>query len=155
MSKPTREAAFSALWTLLQTITPPIGSTWNTKSRRLRLWDKVPVAAQPALFLHKGLEVHSQAHELAMPKYRWTSTVWTYFRVDTVATSDESNVPDVIINNFIDNVEAVLLPTPQGERQTLGNVVYHCFIDGNVATDSGALDNQAVIVIPITIITGF
>jgi hypothetical protein len=152
MAKPTREQAYEALWTLVQTVHPPGGyNQWRTKSRRLALWDNVPPASQPALFLHKGIETVNQPQAYGAIQYSWQSQIWIYFRSDTLP---QGILPDSEINNFLDAFDLVLQGLPPGERQTLGGVIYQCFIDGVIAFDDGLVDNQAVIIIPITMLTG-
>jgi len=59
-------------------------------------------------------------------------------------------VPSVQINQILDELEAALAPPPGPSfKQTLGGLVEHCWINGEIQTDEGTLGNQAVAIIPI------
>ena len=150
MSKPTRENAFNALFALAKTVVPPTATTWKTTSRKLRHWDDVPTASQPALFVHKGPEDITEPN-LGLHNYKWNASIWIYFRADVVSTGIS---PDTVINQMLDAFDATFESQPPGERQTLGNVIYNCCIEGQVHVDAGIVDNQCVVVIPVVLTTG-
>ena len=145
-----REPIFKALFDLLSTAVPAGSPQFVTKGRRLRIWDEVDAADQPALFLVQGPMVASQQH-FGLTKWEMKATAWIYFRAE--ASPDPAYYPAKTINDYVDAVEAALTPDPLGPTQTLGKLVVHCWIDGPVVFDEGVTDGQAVIVIPVTVLT--
>jgi hypothetical protein len=148
----TRNQVNVALFNLLKSMPVPAGFAFVTQSLRLKQWDDVPSAAQPAQFLHQGPQKNDQLPgTLALSKWTWPYTLWIYFRGDSNQWDDANN-PVTVINDLVDGVEKVLDPVP-GERQTLGGLCYHCWMEAAL-WDDGLVDNQAVILIPITVRMG-
>ena len=52
---------------------------------------------------------------------------------------------------LIDAIDAAINPMP-GIPQTLGGLVLHTYIDGTVVFDNGLTDQQAIILVPITML---
>ena len=120
-----------------------------TAERRLRHWSDVAPAEQPALFQY-------QKAETAAVKALGAPTVWT-LRVELYLyahSSDPHLAPSVILNPLIDAVEAALAPNAASGIQDLGlpAMVQHAYIAGKVATDEGALGDQAVAIVPVEIL---
>ena len=68
---------------------------------------------------------------------------------------DTDIAPAVILNNALDALDDVLKPTGRDalfNRQTLGGLVSHCFVDGTVMKDAGDFDQQGVAVVPLKIL---
>jgi hypothetical protein len=61
-------------------------------------------------------------------------------------------VPTERLNDYLDALEAVLRPAPGQPTQTLGGLVHHCFIDGEILKVPGDDDGQGMAVIRITIL---
>ena len=135
-----REAIYSALFTLLQGT-----GTYVTKSRRLKHWNDVPKDAQPALFMATG---NQTAETVRGQPTRWTLSVDVYVYVRTDGGAD----PGPIINPLLDAIEAALAPNAIENAQTLGGLVTWCRIEGAIETDEGTLGDQAVAIIPISIL---
>lgn len=139
----TREEIYQAFFDLVSQ-TPGL----KTSNRRFKLWTDVQPPDQPALFI-------VQRGEQAKFTPR-TPTIWT-LHLNVVLYGhnggQESLAPMSNLNPIIDAVVAKLLPTaPMYEEQTLGGLVERCRIDGEIQTDEGTLGDQAVAVIPITIL---
>lgn len=151
MPKPKRNTAYQALWELLLSVPPPTGMTWGTREPRVKEWDQVPPGSQPAMFMQQVIEVSSRRREQQMITWEWYAQVFIYFRSGTVTDQDDWRV----LNEFLDAFDAVIQGRVAGEHQTLGGIVYDCYIEGTVGLYEGQGDpNQAVIVIPITMLTG-
>ena len=146
-----REDVFNALFALLKTATPPVSLTWGLVGRRLQHWDNVPPADQPCLFLQAGPQNASQP-TWGLPTWKLQAQVFIYFRCDGSVSQDYP--PDTLVNGFIDAIETAVAPQVQGDLQTLGGLVTHCYINGEIMFDSGISDQQGVIVIPIEILSG-
>jgi hypothetical protein len=57
-------------------------------------------------------------------------------------------LPAIALNQLVDAIELALSPGPAFEEQTLGGLVSHCRIVGEIETDEGVLGDQAVAIIP-------
>lgn len=135
-----REAIFAALFAAVSS-----AAQFNTKSRKLKDFGEVSPADQPALF-------QTQGKETAVSPYR-QPTRWTLHASLYVYAHQNSldKLPSTALNDLIDAIEAKLAPGPDGE-QTLGGLVSHCRIVGDIETDEGVLGDQAVAIIPIEIV---
>ena len=120
-----------------------------TAERRLRHWSGLAPAEQPAL-------LQRQKSETAMVKawgapMVWTLTVELYVYAHS---SDPYLAPAMVLNPLLDAVEAALMPAAVTGVQDLGlpAMVQHACIAGKIATDEGALGDQAVAIIPVEIL---
>ena len=153
----SRETIFQALFDLLCAVTPPASicavetpQVWNETGRDLKFWDQVEPANQPALFMPQTPQ-HASMETFGLSQWRLSATAWVYYRTDGII--DPATPRDRAVNQVIDVIEHAINPYP-GELQTLGGLVLHTYIDGAVVFDSGLTDPQAVILIPITMLTG-
>lgn len=155
---PTREQIYSALFALISTgeglpgtVTWGAGQTFPFTSRRVRLWDDLP--HQPAVCQAEHDEHVSQVTRLPY-KRTYTASWLIYHRA---GLEYPGSPPGSYSNQILDAIEPLFEPPPTDpawpdERLTLGGLVHHCFIDGRIFKDAGDIDNQALIVIPITIL---
>lgn len=68
------------------------------------------------------------------------------------ARCDGGLIGSTIINNILTAVEKAISPNdPTANIQNLGNRVYNCWIEGSVLKDPGDLDDQALLIVPITV----
>lgn len=158
----TRQQVFAALMTFLQNTVPPVTDPTNNKSypwqqfsQLWKQWDQVPPAQQPALFLRRGPQEFLRKRAYGVERLQLRCSIWIYFRTDEFQV--DPYYPDMLVDQFIDGLEQafqVNLPN----RLTLGklssgaDIVFDCWIDGQVFSDPGLADNQAVIVAPISIL---
>jgi len=134
-----REAIYSALFKQLQKM-----DGVETFSRILAHWDDVSATMQPALYMTVVSQLAEQVTGFPT-RYQLDAKVWIYTHRDT-----DGVVPSVQINQILDELEAALAPPPGPSfKQTLGGLVEHCWINGEIQTDEGTLGNQAVAIIPI------
>ena len=119
-----------------------------TASRRLKLWSSVAAADKPSIFMVERGDVYVRASE-AVPE---TVTLMIDLYIYTDAGQDQTHVPATTLNTLIDAVDTALLPDALTGKQTLGNMVSHCWIEGKVMKDAGDLDGQGVAVIPVKIL---
>jgi hypothetical protein len=139
-----REAIYQALFTLAAG-----AAQFATVERRWRHWSEVTPAEQPALLMR-------QKSEFAAVKALGAPIVWT-LAVELCVyahSSDPYTTPAAILNPLVDAVEAALLPPAATGLQTLGlpQFVQHAWIAGKLASDEGALRDQAVAIIPVQIL---
>lgn len=139
-----RETIYAALFNLLASTTG-----LKTASRRVKFWGDVAPADQPALFLVQKSEAAKITTKLP--------TIWT-LHADIVLYANNGGQgndflpPMTQLNPIIDLIVSKLLPGSGLEEQTLGGLVERCRIEGDIATDEGALGDQAIVIIPITIL---
>jgi hypothetical protein len=135
-----REAIYAALFAKLAA-----SAGYALTSRRLKHWNDVSKEQQPALFMAQG---NQTANTVRGQPTRWTLSVdaYIYARTDGAAT------PGLILNPLLDAVEAALAPNAIENAQTLGGLVEWCRIEGAIETDEGTLGDQAVAIVPISIL---
>lgn len=147
----TRNQVFEALFTLVKTITPPGGRSWALTSQWFRMWDTLNEGDQPALFLVRGPQTSEQKHAFGVTKLHWKANLWIYYRTDGYKT--QNTYPDQLTDPLLDSIEQTFQTDPNVGRLTLGDLVWHCWIDGTIFWEPGLdTDNQAVLVVPISIL---
>lgn len=156
---PTREQVYEAIFALtngvewnIGTDLAPVMQGFNTRTRRIALFSDVPSEQQPWIGQAEHDEQSLQTTNL--PYIRTWKVRWLIYHRKG---DDPSSVPAIWNNLIIDALEAALVPPPQDpgffdQRNTLSGLVYHCFIDGEIFKDPGDIDNQALIIIPITLL---
>lgn len=122
-----------------------------TMSRRVKLFADVPAGQQPACYQAEHEEISAQTSNL--PYKRKFMVKWIVYQ----RTGSNKSIAGAIENNkILDAVQDALTPKPGDDgypnRQTLGGLVYHCFVDGSIFKDPGDLDDQGMMVIPITML---
>jgi hypothetical protein len=137
---PTREAAYLALFAKVQTV-PGL----KTCTRDLQHWSDCPSESQPALYLQVAGESRSNAGRYLPPRIELQAKLWVY-----VDTGEGAAGP--VINPILDAIDAAIT-TPLGcDTQTLGDVVQHCWIDGQTEIFEGGLGSQAVAIVPVNLL---
>ena len=138
-----RENIYIALLNLIGTV-----ASFNTRSRKLKLWTNVSPPDMPALFI---LQQKETAQTMTGMPTKWTFTPEIYIYVCT--GNDETVTPYSILNPIVDAV-CDLFDTQklQEGKQTLGGLVHSCKILGGIETDGGILGTTAIAIIPIEII---
>jgi hypothetical protein len=161
-----REPIAQALFGILAGAYP-----WVTKSRQAKIWsNSIP---QPAMYLIAPSEGDHQ-EDMALTVYKLNYLCLVYFQADPAPDGSVTHpYPDTVINAMIGAIEAKL-GTPTGERtidmQIVGQQptipaghvvaptpvtnVINAWIDGRIDKDSGILDQQCAILIPITVLAG-
>jgi hypothetical protein len=139
---PSRETIIEALFSLALT-----AATFNTSGRRLLLWSKV--ASFPALFVQStGTHYPPREARALPPKRTITAELWVY----TDAGKDPNANPEQGLNDIIDAIETALAPNIVSNVQTLGGLVSHAWIEGEIEQFPGVLDGIAKAIIPVKIL---
>lgn len=156
----TREQVGNALLNLLLTASfvtvNSQGQAINfvTSGRRLRFWDEVPGAMMPAIFLTEVKESHLRG-DLQTPAVR-SIMYHAFIYINDGANKAAVVTPITTLNNILDSIDpvfgGVLKPQTMSNRQTLGGLVYDCYIDGEPEKVPGDLDGQGLMTIPIKVI---
>lgn len=138
-----REPISVALFSTLQSC-----YSWSTASRKGQIWSSG--APQPAMYLIAWAESDHQ-DDMALTKYTLKYMCLVYFQIDT---DPSSPCAETQMNVILAAIEAVL-GIPGGERNNLGiSNVINAWIDGELMKDTGILDSQCAIVIPISVLCG-
>jgi hypothetical protein len=145
------EVVSNTLLALLQTATfeSPIAgaTTWQNNGplqRRLRLFSDVAPADQPAMFLVCHDEEEFQQGRGIPARVTLMYSVVAYCR------ADPGTVGDTLVSWMLGAIRAALLPIGQ-DTQTLGGLVYKCWVRGKVFRDPGDLDDQAMLIVPVEV----
>lgn len=140
----SREPIYAALFVLAAG-----AADFATAERRWRHWSEVTPAEQPALFMRQKGEL-AKVKALAAPPV-WTLSVELCIYAHS---SDPYGTPASVLNPLVDAVAAALAAPAATGLQTLGlpQFVQHAYIAGRIATDEGALRDQAVAIVPVEIL---
>lgn len=144
----TREQVSEALFSLLQT-----SYVYPVASRRFLSWDNVGSSAKPALFMLEYEEIHSR-NKQPTPASRILMIEVLIFISDGL---DPNTVPITTLNDLIDAIDPVSGGVLKADdilqnRQTLGGLIYDCYIDGTILKVPGDVDGQGMATIPIKVV---
>lgn len=146
-----RNAVMNAVMATLQNMTfaTPINgaTTWRTVSNRLRLFGDVPSDQQPAAFLvtHRELDEY---RGLGLLRRRLDLGIWCYSRSDNSPGGPDL---DTMMAAFETSFVLNGVDDPIRNANTLGGLVYWTRIEGRVFKDPGDLDNQTLMIVPISV----
>ena len=120
----------------------------KSASRKMKHWSDVPAKQQPALFMIQSGE--TTAFVRGLPA-KWTLKAELYLYVNP--GEGKSIIPSQVMNPLIGAIRAVFLPDNVAANTcTLGGLVSHCWISGEVEVYDGVLGEQAVAVVPIEVL---
>lgn len=147
-SFPGRETVAQALFDLVSAATGQVVDL-QTSGRVLRSFDQVEPAEMPALFQVQRTETGVRPGE-GLPSKR---TMHFQFFLYISENVDVNAVPSRQINNMIDAIETALAPNVMTGKLTLGNLVSHAWIEGNIEVYEGVTtDGKSVAIIPIAVL---
>lgn len=136
----TREIILNSLLNLLHT---ECGDTFKSYKRRAKFASEV--SEQPALFLrHLEDDIAYSGEDLPVV------TIGAEVLIYSNAGESPDAIPDDGLDECIAAVEAALSTIDQ--RQTLGESVHRCRIEGAMPINPGDLDGQAIVSIPVKIL---
>jgi hypothetical protein len=139
----SREAAVIALEDLVAGAYP-----WATPpSRRLRLWDSVPVEMRPACFLFEGGKEGYVWQQGVEPRVEIEVRLFVY-----IDAKDPSVVGSSALNVIMDALDAAMAKGQGREgRNTLGGAAFWARIAGDPFKDPGDIDGDGLLIVPIKI----
>ncbi len=139
-----RETIYTAL---LNRISTAIGIA--TDSRRMRLWSDVAPTDKPSLLIRQEGESYDQLRGFP-PKITLSAEVYIYFD----AGKDPNAIPATTVNTLMDAIDVAMRPDDfLNSVLTLGGLVSHCWIEGDVSFDPGDIDGDGVLVLPVKVLT--
>ena len=125
--------------------------SFTATSRRFVHWDQVNETQMPFLTMLKTGEQRGRQAE-GLPTLTINAHVFLYLS----AGMDPEDVPDTAMNALLDAIDAAVAPSGadalNGNKQTLGGLVSHCYPFGPVFVDAGDIDGKAVAAIPFQIL---
>jgi hypothetical protein len=146
MTTITREQIAAAFFDLIAG-----AASFTATSRRFVHWDQVNETQMPFLTMLKTGELRSRQAE-GLPALTINAHVFVYLS----AGMDPGDIPDTAMNTLLDAIDAAVAPSGadalNGNKQTLGGLVAHCFPFGPVFIDTGDVDGKAVAAIPFQIL---
>ena len=142
----TREQISVAFFDLIAGV-----ANFTATSRRFVHWDQVNETQMPFLTMLKTGEVRGRQTE-GLPTLTINAHVFIYLS----AGMDPEDVPDTAMNTLLDAIDAAVAPSGadalNGNKQTLGGLVSHCYPLGPVFVDTGDVDGKSVAAIPFQIL---
>jgi len=140
-----RDAVLNALF---QRLKSKLGGNVTTIGRRHMMPPTLTSAMQPALFVVQGSETRNPHPRGTGGSLKMRAVLIAYV-YDNAANMDGSTQ----LNILIGQIEDALAPDDGSTLvQTLGGLVYECWIDGQADIDPGVFGQQAVAIIPVTIL---
>lgn len=154
MATPIRSQIKNALLTLVAGATFPVAvngqTTWAMSSRRLMMFNKIDISAQPALFVVQHREGYD-TRGAGVPPRRWLEVgLWCF------APTPEGIIGDDLLDSMEEGIESVMNVPDDIMRNelTLDGLCYYCKIDRQssyLIRDPGDIDGQALLVLPVKI----
>ena len=145
-----RENIYQAIFNFWSNLTIGGSPAFKSATRKLKIWENVEAEDQPALLQLQRREFVTKPKGLPA---KWTLTLDLYLYVHTGAQNDPSVTPSQLLNPLMDAIEAAMtIDDISNDACTLGGIVSHAFIDGNVEIFEGNLGDQLVAIIPITVV---
>jgi hypothetical protein len=117
-----------------------------TVSRRVRHWADVQKTDRPALFMTCHQEVPTYRNENKTAYQKLFVKLFVY-----IDSSDKSSVPDTDLSVILDAIDSVISPPVYSPTLSLGGLVSHCRVDGQIMRDPGDLDGDGILIVPVAI----
>jgi len=149
----TREPIYAAVFAFFAALTIGGSPAFLTATRKLATWEDVEPEAQPALLMRQVSE--NANYRKGLPTI-WTCQIVLLLYVKTQAQNVPDVVPSVVLNPLLDAIEAAVIggmDDPSSLSATLGGLVSHCAIKGDVQYFEGTLGDDAVVAVPIEFLT--
>lgn len=140
----SREEIETVFWELVSSATG-----FTDSSQRFRSWDQVVTTQMPFLTMIPTGENRSRQDE-GLPILRLFYSVLVYTMV-----GDPSAIPSTPLQLLLGRLDQAVKPVGSdllnGNRQTLGNLVTHCYPLGHVAIDASGADGRVIASVPFEI----
>ncbi len=140
----TRNQIMDAVKTRLENM-----DTVKSVSRRYKEFSQIPVTEMPYVMLTKPREMYPSRAISSLPPIRNYKLDITILLSDGI---DPNNTPDELLCDILDDMDLVLKPPVGSQTQTLGGLVDHCYIEGEIICVPGDLDGIGMIQVPLIIV---
>ncbi len=147
----TREPLYAAVFAFFSALTVGASPAFATATRKIKTWEDCGIEQQPALLMRQMAE--RSTYKKGFPLV-WRCDIALMLYVHTGAQMDDTVVPSQLLNPLLDAIEAaVRVDDPGNQAATLGGLVSHCAIEGDVQIFEGSLGDEAVAVVPLMFLT--
>lgn len=151
----TREERYAAVFAFFAALTLPSDAqptpAFLTSTRKLATWEGVAPEEQPALLMRQVTE-HAN-YKKGLPTI-WTCEIALCLYVHTSAQNVADVVPAQLLNPLVDLIEAAIkVDDLVNHSATLGGLVSHCAISGDIQFFEGTQGDEAVVLVPIQFLT--
>ncbi len=136
-----REEIYAAVFALASNV-----SGLMTKSRRAKPIQEITDDLMPALFQIQAGETYIQGKPGVPPRRILAVDLEIYVS----NSGDPYGSAGTVLNPILDAIEAALAPDFTG-FQTLGGLVYRCWIEGRIEVFEGLLEGKVVALVPLQI----
>lgn len=124
-------------------------TTIKNTSRRFQDFAQIGTELFPIAMISKPREKYPPRAARGLPATRTFSVqVTIIFSVG----QDQTIVPDETVCDIMDEIDQTLAPPIGSQAQTLGGLVDHCYIEGEVICVPGDLDGTGMIDVPLTVV---
>jgi hypothetical protein len=147
---PARETIYAKLFSVLQG-----AANFQTVSRKYTPATNLTDGQCPALFMVQVKERYHHSPTNLPPLNTLHVDVVVVVSVPTMTepTGAETVIPASLLNPVLDGIDAALqTDNPSTNQFTLGGLVKHCYIEGEIMTDEGTMAPKAMAVVPIEIL---
>lgn len=147
MTAITRNQIMDALKDLLE---DEMSGTIKTFTRRYKEFTSTSMSAEmPILMICKPKESYPQRKITSLPPIR----TWMVEIIINISTGQAQNsIPDEMVCDILDLLDSALRPPTGSEVLTLGGLVDHCYIMGDIICVPGDLDGIGMIHVPLEIV---
>jgi hypothetical protein len=144
------EAVYAALFALLQTSPLPSGMAFKLSQRVSIVPETIPVGSMPALLLMPG-PIQAEQKNFSLTRWMFTAVAVVYLRGEAQPIN-QIPLSSTLVNWVLWGIASVFQTKPPYQKQTLGGLVYHCWIEGEIFPETQ--DQQIVLTIPIRMLAG-
>lgn len=141
MSRASRESVYAALFAQLKSISGLV-----VTSRRLKNIQDMQPEQLPAAFQIQ--EKQPVKYSGSTPSRKVLRASWLLY----AHSSDLTVAPSTVLNNLLDQADAILAPTNPSVRNTLGGLVEYAAVSGDIEIFEGVLGDRCIAVVPIEMI---
>ncbi len=108
-------------------------------------------AQQPALFVVQVMEEAKQKSLGTPGVTTLEAALFVYCEAPGVdePPGEETQLAETALNALLKTIEAAIKPPIDGQPQTLGGLVSHCWLEGQTFKDPGVLSHQAMAIVPL------
>ncbi len=145
-----REVIYGRVFAFFSALTVGGSPAFKTATRKLDTWDGVEAEDCPALLISQRTETAEFRKGLPL---KWRLNLDLYLYVRTNAQNDPSIIPSQVLNPLLDAIEDALKRDDiANDACTLGGLVSHCSYSGSITITEGTLGDEAVALVPISIL---
>ena len=145
-----RQPIYAAVFAFFSGLTAGGSPLFRYATRKFHTWEQVQPEDCPALLMQERGE--EAQYRKGLPTI-WRLRIALYLYAHTNAAIDPDVVPADLLNPLLDAVDAALVVDDvSNEACTLGGLVSHCAIEGSIERFQGEQGEDAVAIIPITIL---